>query len=108
MRNPISTEAMSIWRLALILGAMALGSPAVAAGIDSRVYSCADLQALIAARRFVFINNPTFEDFVVADGSYCGGGGSARVVRRSVPTTDSPECLVNYCTINSMTPGAGG
>jgi hypothetical protein len=108
VRNPISTEAISIGRLILILGAVALGSPAVAAGIDSRAYSCADLQALIAARRFVFINNPTFEDFAVADGSYCGGGGAARLVRRSVPTTDSPECLVNYCTINSMTPGAGG
>src|SRR5258708_39607293 len=99
---------MSIGRLILILGAMALGSPAVAAGIDSRAYSCADLQAQIAARRFVFINNPTFEDFAVADGSYCGGGGAARLPRRSVPTTDNPECLVNYCTINSMTPGAGG
>lgn len=108
MRNAISTEAMSIGRLAVILGAMALSSPAFAAGVDSRVYSCPDLQALIAASRFVFINNPTFEDFAVADGSDCGGGGAARLVRRSVPTTDSPECLVNYCTLNSITPHAGG
>jgi hypothetical protein len=108
VRNAIVTGAMSIGWLALILGVMAPGSPTFAAGLDSRVYSCADLQAQIAARRFVFINNPTFEDFAVADASSCGGGGSARVVRRSVPTTDTPECLVNYCTINSMTPAAGG
>jgi hypothetical protein len=99
---------MSIKCLALILAAMALGSPALAAGIDSRAYSCPDLQALVAAKRFVFINNRTFEDFIVADASYCGGGGSARMVRRSVPTTDSPECLVNYCTITNITPGGGG
>lgn len=99
---------MSIKSLALILAAMALGSPTLAAGIDSRAYSCPDLQALVAAQRFVFINNPTFEDFIVADASYCGGGGSARMVRRSVPTTDSPECLVNYCTITNITPGGGG
>jgi hypothetical protein len=101
-------NAILIKGLALILGAMALGSPALAAGIDSRTYTCADLQALIVAKHFVFINNPTFGDFVVADASYCGGGGSARMVRRSVPTTDSPECLVNYCTITNITPGGGG
>jgi hypothetical protein len=94
--------------LALTVGAIALSSSACAAGIDSRGYSCADLQALITAKRFVFINNPNFGDFVVADASYCGGGGSARLVRRSVPTTDNPECLVNYCTITNITPGGGG
>ena len=99
---------MSRTRLALILGAMAISSPSWAAGIDSRTYTCPALQALIVAQRFVFINNPTFEDFAVADASYCGGGGSARMVRRSVPTTDTPECLVNYCTITNITPGGGG
>jgi hypothetical protein len=98
---------MAIKRLAIILGAMAVGSSSFAAGIDSRTYTCAGLQALIVAKRFVFINNPTFGDFVVADASYCGGGGSARLVRRSVPTTDNPECLVNYCTIINITPGGG-
>ena len=99
---------MSIGRFALILGAMAISSSTWAAGIDSRSYTCPALQALVVANHFVFINNPNFEDFVVADASYCGGGGSARLVRRSVPTTDTPECLVNYCTITSITPAAGG
>ncbi len=99
---------MSRTRLALILGAMAVSSSTWAAGIDSRTYTCPALQALVVAQRFVFINNPNFEDFVVADASYCGGGGSARLVRRSVPTTDTPECLVNYCTITNITPGGGG
>ena len=99
---------MSLGRLPLILGAMAISSSTWAAGIDSRTYTCPALQALVVAQRFVFINNPTFEDFVVSDASYCGGGGSARMVRRSVPTTDNPECLVNYCTITSITPGGGG
>ena len=108
MNNAILNGAMSRTRLALILGAMAISSPSWAAGIDSRTYTCPALQALIVAQRFVFINNPTFEDFVVADASYCGGGGSARMVRRSVPTTDTPECLVNYCTITNITPGGGG
>ena len=108
MKNAILIPGMSIGKLVLFLGAMAVGSPTFAAGIDSRGYTCPDLQALITAKRFVFINNPNFGDFVVADASYCGGGGSARLVRRSVPTTDSPECLVNYCTITNITPGGGG
>jgi hypothetical protein len=108
LNNAILNGAMSRTRLALILGAMAISSPSWAAGIDSRTYTCPALQALIVAQRFVFINNPTFEDFAVADASYCGGGGSARMVRRSVPTTDTPECLVNYCTITNITPGGGG
>lgn len=84
-------------RLAVVLGAMALGSPAFAAGIDSRTYTCADLHGLIAAKGFVFINNPNFEDFVVANTSYCEGSGGIQLELRSVPTTDNPECLVNYC-----------
>jgi hypothetical protein len=91
---------MPIKRFAFILGAMALSSLAFAAGIDSRTYTCAALQNLVAAQRFVFINNPNFEDFVVANVSYCGGGGSAVLQRRSVPTTDNPECPVNYCRIS--------
>jgi hypothetical protein len=108
LKNAILSGGMSSRRLALILGAMAISSSTWAAGIDPRTYTCPALQALIVANRFVFLNNPTFEDFAVADASYCGGGGSARMVRRSVPTTDTPECLVNYCTITNITPGGGG
>jgi hypothetical protein len=102
---------MSIKRLALLLGTIAVSSTAFAAGIDSRTYTCADLHSLIVAKRFVFINNPTFEDFVVANASYCAGGegGSAQLKLRSVPTTDSPECLVNYCaSAPNMSGGMGG
>ncbi len=88
--------------------ALPLLAPAHAAGIDSRAYTCPALHGLVVANRFVFINNPTFGDFVVADASYCGGGGGARLVLRSVPTTDNPECLVNYCTQFAITPGTGG
>jgi len=94
--------------LAIILGAMTLSSLAFAAGIDSRTYTCAALQGLITAKGFIFINNPNFEDFVVANVSYCGGGGGATVRLRSVPTTDSPECLVNYCRIMGGGVGGGG
>jgi len=103
---PANLEAR-VKTLSLILGAMILSSSAFAAGIDSRTYACADLQALIGARRFIFINNPTFGDFAVADASVCGGGGAARLVLRSVLTTDRPECLVNYCTLNSSSPLMG-
>ncbi|HEX3536076.1 MAG TPA: hypothetical protein VHU15_04865 [Stellaceae bacterium] len=82
-------------KLVLIVAAMAFGSPAFAAGVDSRAYTCRGLQALIVANRFVFINNPNFDDFVVADASSCSG--SQIIQRRSVPTTDTPECPVNYC-----------
>ena len=77
------------------MGAMALSSSASAAGIDSHTYTCPDLQALVMARGFVFINNPDFGDFIVSDVSLCGGG--ERIQLRSVPTLDRPECLVNYC-----------
>ena len=85
--------------LGLILGAIAFSSSAMAAGVDSRTLTCADLQSLIIANHFVFINNPTFEDFVVANAYYCGGGEPV-VQLRSVPTSDRPECLVNYCVPN--------
>ena len=89
---------------------MTLGSTAFAAGIDSRSYSCADLQRMVAARGFVFINNPNFEDFVVASASFCSGEGAGVVPlqRRSVPTTDNPECLVNYCPPSAGMSGGGG
>src|SRR3954452_18189616 len=59
-------------RIALTaLGTMLLGLPASATGIDSRIYTCAALQALISANRFVFISAPAFGDFVVADAYYC-------------------------------------
>lgn len=90
---------MSVKRLVLTLGVMALSSSAFAAGIDSRTYTCSALHSLVTAQRFVFINNPNFDDFIVANVSYCGGGGSAQIQVRSVPTTDNPECLVNYCRI---------
>lgn len=83
---------------------MVLGFPASAAGIDSRVYTCAALQALIAANRFVFISAPAFGDFVVADAYYCSGNETADL--RSVPTSDNPECVVKYCT--SRGGGGGG
>ena len=79
----------------LILGAVALSSSTFAAGIDSRVYTCANLQAMIVAQRFVFISQPAFGDFVVSNDNYCSGGDFIQL--RSVPTTDNPECIVNYC-----------
>jgi len=101
---------MLVKRLTLILGAMALSFSASAAGIDSRAYTCPALQSLIAARGFVFISQPAFGDFVVADVSYCSGAGSGGGVLqlRSVPTTDSAECLVNYCVSRGMMGGSGG
>ena len=83
-------------RLILILSSMALSSSTLAAGIDSRTYTCADLQGLIAAHGFVFISQATFGDFVVANASYCAAG-AAVLQLRSVATADRPECLVNYC-----------
>jgi len=74
-------------------------SPAFAAGIDSRAYTCAGLHALIAANGFVFISSPAFGDFVVANAYYCGGGEG--VTSRSVPTSDAPECAVKYCVSRS-------
>ena len=81
---------------ALLVAAIAtVGSSAFAAGIDTRAYSCAGLQAVIAANRFVFLNTPGFGDFAVADRSSCAG--SDILQRRTVPTIDTPECIVNYC-----------
>src|SRR5437763_16746735 len=81
--------------LALIVALTAFGTSAAAAGIDSRIYRCADLQALIAAKGFIFISQPAFGDFVVARRYYCGGSDIPRP--RSVPTAANPECTANYC-----------
>jgi len=82
-------------RFALILCAITFSSSASAAGVDSRAYTCDGLHALVATSRFVFINYPSFMDFVVANSSYCTSG--EMIGLRSVPTSDNPECLVNYC-----------
>jgi hypothetical protein len=84
--------------LAFTLGVFVLGSSAYAAGVSSQDYTCPELQRLILTNRFIFINNPNFEDFVVSDVSYCSGGGISGIIRlRTVPTKDFPECPVNYC-----------
>lgn len=89
-------------RITLLLAAVAAAPPALATGVESRGYSCADLQGLVARQRFVFISNPDFQDYVVADRSFCGT--SMGVQLRSVPTGDRPECPVNYC----IRPGGTG
>lgn len=80
-----------------LLGMIVLSSSAFAEGVYSNAYTCAALQNMIVANGYVFISNPNFQDYVVANRSYCSGGGIATVQRRSVPTSDNPECLVNYC-----------
>jgi len=97
-------------KLALIGAVMTIAvsasASASAAGIDSRALTCTDLQALIAARGFVFISQATFGDFVVSDGSYCQGGGIGTFLQtRTVATSDRPECVVRYCV--SRTTGGG-
>jgi hypothetical protein len=89
----------------LLAALVLLAQPALAAGIDSRAYTCAGLQALVAQRGFVFISQATFGDFVVANGSYCAGGQIVQL--RSVLTSDQPECPVNYCTGRSSSAGGG-
>jgi hypothetical protein len=65
---------------------------------------------VIAARGFIFINNPNFGDFVVSSPSYCSGEGAGvlPLQRRSVPTSDNPECLVQYCGSSFGGSGGGG
>ena len=91
-------------RIDLVIGLMLCGYSASAAGIDSRVYSCADLHALIAANRFVFISSVVFGDFAVADAYYCSGGQA--VDARSVPTLDNPQCPIQYCVTRSTGGGS--
>jgi len=82
-------------RSALILAAIAFSSSGFAAGVDSRAYTYNGLHTLVEATRFVFINYPSFMDFVVANSSYCTSG--EMIGLRSVPTSDTRECPVNYC-----------
>jgi len=84
-------------RIALgLAAAMVLGCAAAqAAGIDSRAYSCGQLHSLIGAYGYVFIAQPMFGDFVVANRSFCSGGEVPQL--RSVPTVDTAQCPVNYC-----------
>ena len=86
-------------QLALVAAAMAIASSAGANGIDSRLYSCGALQAMVAQHKFVFISQATFGDFVVSDQSQCSGGygGGSGLEPRSVATSDTPACPVNYC-----------
>ena len=87
---------MSFMRRYTLMGALALCSSSVsAAGVDSRAYTCDGLHALVATSRFVFINYPSFMDFVVANSSYCSGGEVIQL--RSVPTSDNAECPLNRC-----------
>lgn len=90
--------------LLLAAAAIACSSSAFAAGIDSHAYTCSALHALIEQQGFVFIGNPDFEDFVRSVRVGCSG--DQRIQVRSVPTSDNPECLVNYCT--SIGGGGGG
>jgi hypothetical protein len=103
--SAVNAKVASMKRFALIIAAMAFMPSAFAAGIDSHAYTCLQLQGLIAASRFVYINNPSFGDFVVADRSYCSF--SDTIQRRTVPTIDAPECPVNYCRPPSESRGSG-
>jgi hypothetical protein len=95
-------------RLAIFVAGIVFSSSTLAAGIDSRNYTCADLHALIRAQGFVFIGNPDFQDFVVANISYCPGRGYDGYVQlRSVATRDSRECVVNYCMPSDLGGRAG-
>jgi hypothetical protein len=93
-------------RLSFILGVSMISSAAFAAGVDSRNYTCPELQRLILSNRFIFLGNPDFQDFVVADVSYCSGNGYLQL--RSVTTRDQPECVVNYCVGPRGGGGCGG
>jgi hypothetical protein len=86
-------------RSILIVALALFGSSAFAAGVDSRAYTCDGLHALVAANRFVFVNYPSYMDFVVANGSYCSSGEIIQL--RSIPTSDNPQCLVNRCKNHS-------
>jgi len=90
---------MSLPLRSAFAAAMTFSFSTFAAGVDSRAYSCDGLHAIVVANRFVFINYPSFMDFVVANGSYCSSGEVIQL--RSVPTSDNPECLVNRCRNHS-------
>jgi hypothetical protein len=100
------TSRRPAMHIAFFFGLLVLAHPVLAAGIDSRAYTCSSLQALIAAQRFVFISAVTFGDFVVADSSVCQAGGQIEL--RSVLTADQPECPVNYCRGGGGSGGGAG
>jgi hypothetical protein len=107
-RPPAVRERRNAVRsLAVFLPATVFGGSASAAGVDSRLYTCAELQSLIAARGFVFISAATFGDFAVAGPSVCASASGEIVQLRSVETRDRPECPINYCVSRSGG-GAGG
>ena len=72
----------------------ALASPAFAAGIDSRAYTCSGLHALIGQRGFVYIGIP-FQGFAVSGTNFCSG--NERLESRSVVTSDNLQCPVPFC-----------
>jgi hypothetical protein len=87
----------------IVSAVMAFGSSAFAAGIDSRAYTCGGLQALIAARGFVYIGIP-YQGFAVAGANFCAG--NERLESRSVATSDNPNCVVPSCEDRpSLEPG---
>jgi hypothetical protein len=81
-------------KIVIIAAVLAFGSSAFAAGIDPRVYTCGGLQALIAAKGFVYIGIP-FQSYAVAGAGFCSG--DERLESRAVITSDNPECAVPYC-----------
>jgi hypothetical protein len=81
-------------KLAAFVAVLAFGSSAFAAGIDSRAYTCAGLQSVIAARGFIYLGSP-FQGFVVSGANFCGSDD--RLEPRSVATSDNPQCTVPYC-----------
>ena len=81
-------------KIVIAATALVFGSPAFAAGIDSRAYTCGGLRALIAARGFVYIGIP-FQGFAVSGAAFCSG--DERLEARSVATSDDPQCAVPYC-----------
>ena len=95
MKKATVLQRLGVRVAGIVLGATALSCSTFAAGVDSRAYTCPALQGLIVQYRYIYIGNPNFQDFVVADASMCGGGEHIQV--RSVLTLDRPECLVNYC-----------
>src|SRR5881227_3255811 len=91
--TPVMTSTFeNVSDIGVCLG-LYLGPPAKA-GVRSK-QGAVQLHSLVAANRFVFVNYPSFMDFVVANSSYCSGGEIIQL--RSVPTSDNPECLVNRC-----------
>jgi hypothetical protein len=84
------------WRaVAAFLCATLISCSALAAGVDPRAYRCVDLQALIAANGYVFLSQPAFGDFAVADVSHCASASITQL--RSVPTRDNSQCPIRYC-----------